>query len=87
MCKIEHKYKEETIYSLYAHLAEIKVYQGQTVTQGNIIGTQGGDPNRDNNAGTSTGSHLHFEIRKMQVGIFKLMETYMVVVARENRYI
>lgn len=62
--KIEHTYKDETIYSLYAHLAEIKVYQGQSVVEGNIIGTQGGDSNKDNNPGTSTGTHLHFEIRK-----------------------
>ena len=31
--KIEHTYKDETIYSLYAHLAEIKVYSGQDVKQ------------------------------------------------------
>lgn len=47
--KIEHNYKDETIYTLYAHLAEIKVYNGQEVKQGNIIGLQGGDPTRDEN--------------------------------------
>ena len=47
--KIKHLYKDETIYTLYAHLAEIKVYEGQEVKQGNIIATQGGDPNRDKN--------------------------------------
>lgn len=75
--KIEHKYKDETIYSLYAHLAEIKVYQGQSVIQGNVIGTQGGDPNRDENAGTSTGSHLHFEIRKNASGNFQNPRDYL----------
>ena len=35
--KIEHNYKDETIYTLYAHLAEIKVYEGQEVKQGNIM--------------------------------------------------
>ena len=59
----EHNYGEETIFTLYAHLAEIDVVQGQEVIQGTIIGTQGGDPLRDKNPGSSTGTHLHFEIR------------------------
>ena len=75
--KIEHQYKDETIYSLYAHLAEIKVYEGQDVKQGNVIGTQGGDPVRDNNPGTSTGSHLHFEIRKSARGDFQNPRNYL----------
>jgi len=48
--KIEHTYKDETIYTLYAHLAEIYVYEGQEIKQGNVIGSQGGDPTRDKNA-------------------------------------
>ena len=75
--KIEHTYKNETIYSLYAHLAEIKVYEGQNVKQGNIIGTQGGDPTKDENAGNSTGSHLHFEIRKSKGGDFQNPRDYL----------
>ncbi len=75
--KIEHVYKGETIYSLYAHLAEIYVYDGQVVKQGNVIGTQGGDPVRDKNAGNSTGTHLHFEIRKNESGDFQNPRNYL----------
>ena len=53
----------ETVYSFYAHLSEIRVEAGQTVTQGQVIGLEGGDPEVDSNPGSSTGHHLHFEMR------------------------
>lgn len=54
-----------TFYSFYAHLSQINVIEGQTVTQGQVIGLQGGAAS-DPGHGSSTGSHLHFEIRLSQ---------------------
>ncbi len=42
--------------SLYAHMSELKVSAGQTVTQGQTVGLCG-------STGWATGPHLHFEIR------------------------
>jgi len=50
--EIEHEYGWRTT---YAHLSEFAVYQGQHVSQGDVIGYNG-------NTGYSTGPHLHFEV-------------------------
>lgn len=42
--------------TLYAHMTNALVYEGQTVSRGETIGTIG-------STGHSTGAHLHFEIR------------------------
>ena len=60
--EIKHIVNGVTIYSFYAHLSQINVTVGEFVNQGTIIGIEGGaltDPNH----GTSTGHHLHFELR------------------------
>ncbi|MEG2812972.1 MAG: M23 family metallopeptidase [Oscillospiraceae bacterium] len=50
-------------YSFYAHLARIDVKIGQKVIAGNVIALEGGDKS-DPTPGSSTGHHLHFEMRK-----------------------
>lgn len=42
--------------TLYAHMNTLSVVQGETVAQGEVIGTVG-------STGRSTGNHVHFEVR------------------------
>ena len=42
--------------TLYAHMASRAVKEGQVVTQGQTVGYVG-------STGSSTGNHLHFEVR------------------------
>ena len=53
MVFIKHKNNHETV---YAHLSKINVQQGQSVSQGQVIGLVG-------STGWATGPHLHFEVR------------------------
>jgi len=48
--------KGNTYVTIYAHLSEFKVEVGEKVGQGDLIGLMG-------NTGTSTGTHLHYEVR------------------------
>jgi len=52
--RISHGYGYE---SIYAHLNKYIVQKGDSITRGQLIGYTG-------NTGTSTGPHLHYEIRK-----------------------
>ena len=53
--------------SLYAHMTKMNVKVGQSVKQGQVIGTVG-------STGYSTGAHLHFELRKNNVSYNPLNE-------------
>ncbi|HAN44709.1 MAG TPA: M23 family peptidase [Ruminococcaceae bacterium] len=55
--------KHNGFYAFYAHLSETKALPHQEVKTYDIIGYEGGDPDKDDIAGLSTGHHLHFEIR------------------------
>jgi len=49
-------YKGQRLYTVYAHMDEIKVTNGQEVKAGDVIGLVG-------TTGFTTGPHLHFEVR------------------------
>lgn len=51
---IDHGYGYET---LYGHMSKIAVRQGQKISRGDLVGFVG-------NTGTSSGPHLHYEVRK-----------------------
>lgn len=51
---IDHGYGYETV---YAHMSDFNVREGQTINRGEIIGYVG-------NTGTSTAPHLHYEVHK-----------------------
>lgn len=51
-----------TFFSYYGFLSQIFVSFGQVVKAKDVIGLEGGDPAKDDNPGSSTEHHLHFEI-------------------------
>jgi murein DD-endopeptidase MepM/ murein hydrolase activator NlpD len=55
--RIRHDWGEQQWESVYVHLSQIDVVEGQSVNLGDPIGLSG-------NSGCSTGPHLHFEIRQ-----------------------
>lgn len=61
---------DDGFYTLSAHLSKAYVKVGDKVTQGQTIALEGGG-NNDANSGSSTGTHLHFEVRKTAYWITK----------------
>lgn len=60
---LDHGEKDGVRYTtVYAHLASVSIKNGQTVVKGQKIGYMG-------STGWSTGTHLHFEIRKNNVQV------------------
>ena len=61
--EIRHVVNGVEVYSFYAHMSKIDVNKGDKVSQGDVIGLEGGDQATDLNPGRTTGHHLHFEMR------------------------
>ncbi|MBE7535826.1 MAG: M23 family metallopeptidase [Anaerolineales bacterium] len=49
-------YMGKTLYTIYAHMSEVKVVKGQRMKLGDTLGLVG-------STGATTGPHLHFEVR------------------------
>ena len=49
-------YKDQQLYTIYAHMSEVKALLGQHVETGDLIGLVG-------ETGATTGPHVHFEVR------------------------
>jgi murein DD-endopeptidase MepM/ murein hydrolase activator NlpD len=48
----------------YAHMTSFEVQEGDIVGPGELVGQSGGDRTLDEQAGNSSGSHLHYGIKK-----------------------
>lgn len=49
-------YKDQQLYTIYAHMSEVIAVRGQQVETGDVIGLVG-------STGATTGPHVHFEVR------------------------
>lgn len=59
---IKHNIDGKVIGTAYAHNSKLEAIVGDTVMPGDVIAQSGGDKG-DPGAGTSTGAHVHFEVR------------------------
>lgn len=67
---IYHKVDGKRFFTRYLHLSAIHAIPDSQVKQGDVIASEGGEPKKDDKQpydyypGTSTGHHLHFEVRE-----------------------
>ncbi len=54
----------DNLVTLYGHMSEMMVNDGELVRQGQIIGLSGGTPGTKGAGWLTTGAHLHFEVFK-----------------------
>lgn len=59
-----HDVTGKQFFTRYLHLSAIHVHQNSQVRQGDAVASEGGEPGKDMYPGTSTGHHLHFEVRE-----------------------
>lgn len=50
--------------TVYGHVSEFRVKEGEKVVQGQVVALSGGMPGTKGAGGMTTGSHLHFEVIK-----------------------
>ncbi|MDZ7798362.1 MAG: peptidoglycan DD-metalloendopeptidase family protein [Patescibacteria group bacterium] len=55
----------DEISTVYGHLSQVLVTEGDFVTKGQVIGRTGGLPGTAGAGSFSTGAHLHFEVRQV----------------------
>jgi murein DD-endopeptidase MepM/ murein hydrolase activator NlpD len=70
----------------YCHLSEIHVALGQRVKRGQQLGLSGGTPGTEG-AGTSTGPHLHWEVRLGPGPDWKLVDPELYLTWQPRKWI
>jgi murein DD-endopeptidase MepM/ murein hydrolase activator NlpD len=64
--RMDFGYRDQQLFTVYAHMSKINVYVGQHVQTGDILGLVGA-------TGATTGPHVHFEVR---LGTNSFFHTY-----------